>query len=373
MHAPQPTTSKLHRLGRYLLQLGLCLLAGVLLGSLIILAVGSSPLEVYSVLFREAFLRPGGLMIMVQRATPLILSAAAAVVAFQAGAINTGLAGQFLVGTAVAAMAGYALALPKPLHIAAILILCGLGGAGAAFIPAIFRRLSGVSEVITGIIANLLMSPLLGIITGSIPALRAAQAGASQSGIRESAQLPQFSELTHGALGAGSKANLGFFVAIAIVIALAIWMRRSTLGYAIRMSRANSAFAEFAGIDPTRCFFLGMMLSGAIAAMAGATEILGIWRGYRMGTVEVGDQGLVLALVGGQSYIGSLLAALAYGGLEAGGLNVAWSTPIPKALIDILVQLLVISAALPSMRSFFTSGGLSDTELLGGRFIRRRQ
>lgn len=355
---------------QYLLQLLLFIGLSLVLGSLLVLWIGENPLEVYTLVLHETFLDVHGFMIAVQRATPLILTAAAAALAFRAGAINMGLAGQFAVGAAVAAMAGYGLSgLPKLLHIPIILLLCGVGGAAAAFIPAIFKKMSGVNEVITGMIANLLIPPLISAVVGLSPALRAAQAGAAREGIRASAQLSQFVELSGGRIGIGTQANTGIFVAVGITLALALWMRYSTMGYEFRVAKINPKFAEFGGIKADRVFFLGMMLSGAIAAMAGAVEILGIWRGYRMGTLNVGNKGLVIALIGQQGFVGSLLAGFFFGGLEAGAMKVSWYTSIPRPLINILVELTIIFVALPSMRAFISGDPTSDVDRLGGRFV----
>jgi simple sugar transport system permease protein len=343
------------------------------LGSWLILWVGENPLEVYPLVLRETFFDLHGLMIAIQRATPLILTSAAATVAFRAGAINMGLAGQFTVGAAVAALAGYGLpAMPKILHIPLILLLCGLGGAAAALVPAIFKKMSGVNEVITGMIANLLIPHLLRLIVNAFPALRAAQFGASSQGIRASAELSQFAELSGGRIGLGTQANTGIFVAIGMTLALALCMRYTKLGYEFRVTKANPNFAEFGGIRAGHVFFMGMLLSGAVAAMAGAVEILGIWRGYRMGTLNVGNKGLIIALIGQQGLIGSLLAGSFFGGLEAGAMKVAWYTSIPRPLIDILVELTIIFVALPSMRAFISGDPTSDVDRLGGRFVPRR-
>ncbi len=357
---------------KYLLQLLLFVGLSIGFGSLLVLWIGERPVEVYTLVLRETFLDVHGFMIAVQRATPLILTAAAATLAFRAGAINMGLAGQFTVGAAVAAMAGYGLSgLPKLLHIPIILLLCGVSGAAAAFIPAIFKKMSGVNEVITGMIANLLIPHLISAVVGLSPALRAARGGAAREGIRESARLSQFVELSGGRIGVGTQANTGIFVAIGITLALALWMRYSKMGYEFRVTKINPKFAEFGGIKADRVFFLGMLLSGAIAAMAGAVEILGIWRGYRMGTLAVGNKGLVIALIGQQGFVGSLLAGFFFGGLEAGAMKVAWYTTIPRPLIDILVELTIIFVALPSMRSFISGDPNSDVDRLGGRFVPR--
>ncbi|MBC7260388.1 MAG: ABC transporter permease, partial [Chloroflexi bacterium] len=194
-------------------------------------------------------------MIAVQRGTPLILTSAAATLAFQAGAINMGIAGQFMVGSAFAAIAGYALAgLPKLLHILLVLLICAIAGAVAGFIPAFFKRISGINEVVTGMIANLLMPQLLNMVISAVPVLREAQHGSSR-GIPTSAQFRQFVELTNGRLGTGTKANTSIFLAVIVVLFLAWWMKHSKLGFELRMTKANYFFAEFAGIRASRSFY----------------------------------------------------------------------------------------------------------------------
>lgn len=358
---------------KYMLEMLFFLGASLIMGTILILAVGQNPIEVYTDLFEQAFFTPNGLMIAIQRSAPYIFTSAAAVVAFQGGAINMGLDGQFMVGGAAAAIAGYAFAdLPAYIHIPLIMVICMICGAAAAFVPAIFKRMSGISEVVTGMIANLMMPFLVSAVISLTPGLRGFQSGASSHGIAPSAQLPQFSELTNGALGAGTKANVGFFVAVAFVVIFAIWIKHSKIGYEIRMTKFSYSFAEFAGIRAGRSFFISMMLSGAIGALGGAMEILGVWRNYSMGTLaNVGNKGLILALAGGQNFFGSLVASFIYGGLESGAMNVSWGTTIPRPLIDIIVEIIVIFAAVPSMRMLFKGTSFADVETLGGRITGR--
>jgi len=363
--APQ---NKKNKWINYLIQLGISLGLCVLVGSLIILLVGQDPITVYSSLILEAFFTSRGLMIAVQRATPLIIVSGAAVLAFQGGAINMGLQGQFVVGAAVAAVVGYALPeMPKFIAIPIVLIFCAIGGAAAGWIPAFFKMVSGVNEVITGMIANLLIPSLLSMILG-LPFLRSMRSGASRYGIQPWTQFSQFNELSNGKLGFGTKANTAIFMAIGLVLFLGYWIKRTKIGYEIRISSANFSFAEFAGINANRSFYITMMLSGAVAAIAGATEILGVWRNYNTGTIALGYNGLLIALVGGNAYIGSLIASLFYGGLQAGALSASWHTAIPRPLIDVLVEFIILFAAIPSMRMFFSGSGHTDKERLGGDF-----
>jgi simple sugar transport system permease protein len=357
------------RLSRYLAQLLFFVGVSVVLGSLAIAWIGKNPFEVYTALIRQGFFTRRGLMIMLQRGTPLILTSAAATMAFRTGAINMGIAGQFMVGGAAAAMAGYAFAgFPRVIHLPLVLTCSALGGAAAGFVPAFFKRVSGVNEVITGMIANLMMPHLLNGLVGGVSFLRTARAGASRAGIPASAQFRQFVEITGGEWGTATHAHTGVFFAVGVALVLAWWIKHTALGFELRMTRSSYTVAEFAGISAGRGFYLGMMLSGALAALGGATEVLGVWRSYRLGTLVVGEKGLVLSLIGGQDFVGSMIAALVYGGLESGTLNVVWTTAAPRPIIDILVQMMVLLAAVPSMRALLAGADPADAEYLGGRY-----
>jgi simple sugar transport system permease protein len=352
----------------YLLQLGLCLAISIFVGSVLILLSGENPLAVYSGIFQSGFFTPLGFMIAIQRATPLILTSLAAALAFQGGAINMGLEGQFMVGGSIAALVGTII--PEMPHIIAIpivLLFSALFGALAGLVPAIFKIVSGVSEVITGMIANLIMPSLLSIVL-NLSFLRALRASSGQRGIQPWAQLSQFSELTNGAAGTGTHANTGIFIAIGLAIFLALVFKRTRIGYEIRISSANASFADFGGISARRSFILVMMLSGAVAAIGGATEVLGVWRSGASGTISVGYNGLILSLVGGNTFIGSTIAAALYGGLQSGAMNASWLTNVPRPLLDLVVELIVLICSLPSMRMFFSGSSMSDEDRLGKQF-----
>ena len=358
------------KLTTYLRQLLPWVVLSIVLGSIAVLSVGENPFRVYALLVREGFLTQRGFMIAIQRGTPLVLTAAAATMAFKGGAINMGMAGQFMVGGSVASMAAASLSgLPGVLHLPLVLLCCALGGAAAGFLPAFFKRVSGINEVITGMIANLMMPHLLNIVTDVLRTLGLVRRGGRA--IPVTVRFAHFTDLTKGTLGTGTKANTSVFLAVGVALFLAWWIRRSSLGFEIRMTKASFTFAEFAGIRASRAFYLGMMLSGAIAALAGATEVLGVWHGYRGGTLVVGEKGLVISLIGGQTFIGSAIVALLYGGLESGTLNVSWFTSIPRPLIDIIVLLMFVLSAVPAMRSFFTGSDPAESEHLGGRFVSR--
>jgi len=352
----------------YFKQLLIWFTGSCIISATLILLSGENPLTVFSALIVEGFFSHRGIMIAIQRATPLILVSSAAVFAFKGGAINMGLEGQFLVGAAVASLVASNIAeIPKFVAIIIVLFFCAIGGAIAGWIPAFFKMVSGVNEVITGMIANLMMPSLISIVF-SLPYLRGLRRTAVQSGIKPWAVLSQFNEISQGRLGFGTKANTGIIIAIGMVFVLALFMRYTKTGYEIRMSSANYNFAVFSGIKAKRRFYTSLMLSGAIAAIAGATEILGVWRGFNTNTISVGYNGLVVALVGGNTFFGAMFASLIYGGLQSGTLTASWYTGIPRPFINIIVEVIFLFSAIPSMRMFFTGKGDSGKDRLGTEF-----
>jgi simple sugar transport system permease protein len=93
-----------------------------------------------------------------------------------------------------------------------------------------------------------------------------------------------------------------------------------------------------------------MLVSGGIAGLGGIVEILGVWREYKnLFAMGFGFRGNLAALLGGRSVIGSTVAALFYGSMEAGALGLDWATGVPRQLIDILIGLIIFFMAAEGM------------------------
>jgi simple sugar transport system permease protein len=112
----------------------------------------------------------------------------------------------------------------------------------------------------------------------------------------------------------------------------------------------SSLFSEFGGISLNKTFIGGMLISGGIAGIGGAIEILGVWRKYKdLFALGFGFKGNLASLLGGQTILGSTFAALFYGGMESGSLGLEWSAGVPRQLIDIVVGLIIFFMAAEGM------------------------
>jgi len=331
--------------------LGLSILAAILVGSLIMIWYKRNPIEVYRLLFLSAFGSQRAIFISLQRATPLIFTAIASTLAFRTGVFNVGVEGQFFIGAIFGTFVGYAVKLPMILHLPLTLLTGFTAGAIWAFFPTMMRQKLGISEIITTIMTNYIATFLISFLT-NYP-MRASPTTAQTPPVQPTAVLPQFVELTKGALGKGSQAHVGIFIALAVVAIIYFIFKRTKLGYEWRMVGLSFPFSQFGGIDLDRTFIGGMLVSGGIAGLGGAVEILGVWRKYKdLFAIGFGFRGNLAALLGRQDVIGTTIAALFYGSMEAGAMGLDWTAGIPRQLIDILVGLIIFFMAAEGMWEF---------------------
>lgn len=328
----------------------LSILAAMLVGSIVILAYGENPLEIYSKLFLGALGNQRGIFSSMQRATPLIFTAIASTIAFRTGVFNVGVEGQFFIGAISGTLIGYAIELPMILHLPLTLLAGFIGGALWAYVPTLLRQKLGISEIITTIMTNYIATFLISYLT-NYP-MRHTPTTPETPPVQPTARLPQFVELT-GNLGKGTQAHLGILIAILLIVVMFYIFKRTAIGYEWRMVGLSFPFSEFGGVNLDRTFISGMLVSGGIAGLGGIVEILGVWREYKnLFAIGFGFRGNLAALLGGRTIIGSAVAALFYGSMEAGALGLQWATGIPRQLIDIIVGLIIFFMAAEGMWDF---------------------
>jgi ABC-type uncharacterized transport system permease subunit len=328
----------------------LSIMAAVVVGSLIMVWYGVDPIKVYTSLLQGAFMSEKGRFVAIQRATPLIFTAIASALAFRTGVFNVGVEGQFFIGAITATWVGYQFQLPMYFHLPLALFAGFLGGAAWAFIPTIMRQKLGVSEIITTIMTNYLATNLVSWLC-NYP-MRATPTVAETPFVQPTAVLPQFIDI-NPLLGKGTQANVGVFIALAVVLVMWYIFKYTKLGYEWRLVGLSSLFAEFGGINLTKTFVGGMLVSGGIAGLGGAVEILGVWRKYKdLFSAGFGFKGNLAALLGGQSILGSAFAAVFYGGMESGALDLSFTMGVPRQLIDIVVGLVIFFLAAEGIWDF---------------------
>lgn len=328
----------------------LAVIAGLLVGTIFIAASGASPGEAYVAFFRSVIGSPplaeprffGETLV---QTIPLIFTGLAHAIAFRTGLFNIGAEGQYIMGSFVAAVIGYALPLPAGLHLVVALAGGFLGGALYAAIPGLLKAYRGVHEVVNSIMLNWVA---FYFVNWAVSLLKdpASKTGSATPMVLETARFAQ------GLMG--SRLHYGLLWAIAASILLYIFLWRTTGGYEIRAVGLSAGAAEYAGINVQWNIVKAMMISGGLAGLAGAVQSLAInYRFYeQIGFTNYGFDGMAVALVGRSHPIGVLLSSLLFGSLARGGPAMQAAVGIPKAIIWIVQGVIVFFVACEGLWRF---------------------
>ncbi|MDR1374559.1 MAG: ABC transporter permease [Treponema sp.] len=319
----------------------LAVFTGLLAGSVILSITGFNPLAAYGVLFSGIFGSLKTVMYMVQYATPIIFTGLSVTFAFKTGLFNIGAEGQYIMGSLAALAAGVLLPLPAPLHGIVCVLAGALAGALWGAAAGLLKAYKGIHEVIVTIMLNwiafylsnfFVMSPLLKKPNSTASVDIAATAGIATDAFR-------------GVFGI-VRVHWGMLLALAAVIACRIILNKTTLGYRLRAVGFNRYAAEYGGINVGLSVTLSMGVSGLLAGLGGAVQVLGVvGKLTQLAAQEgYGFDGISVSMIGGINPVGALFAGLFYGGMKYGGskLNIIGA---PSELVNVIIGVIIYSIA----------------------------
>jgi general nucleoside transport system permease protein len=284
------------------------------------------------------------------RATPLILAGLATAVAFKAGLFNIGVEGQYAIGMLTAAVVGSQLRAPIVVHLP-LTVLAGMaGGLLWALVPALLKVYRGAHEVISTIMMNYVANGVLLYLLGG-PLKDLNQAGdvaqLRTEPVQETAQVGRMAGFFNS-LGFDFRpsAPLTWFLVLALVAAVvyALTIRRTRFGYELRVLGTNPRAAEPSGIRTNAMFMKAMLLSGAVAGLVGLQDALALEGLMKIDYVRgYGFAGIAIALLGRNSGLGIVAAALLFAFLDRSATGIELRTEVPSEVIIILQGVLILS------------------------------
>ena len=324
----------------------LAVFTALVLGAAIIALTGGDVARAYQGLWEGSLGRPRSISDTLVRATPYVFGGLAVALAFKGGLFNIGVEGQITVGSLATAFVGYAVsAVPFPLH----LILAVAAGipAGAAWgaIPGFLKAATGAHEVIVTIMLNYVAINVASFLLGGPmkdknPAIAIAQTAP----ILDSARLPP--------LLPDPQYRVHWGIAVGVVAAVLVWwlLTKTTLGFEIRTVGANPNAARYAGILVGRTTVFVMALSGGLAGLAGAMDVVGLTGYYAAAfTAGYGFDSIAVALLARSDPIGVIPSALLFGGLAAGSARMQFLSQIPIDIIHLVQAMVLIFVAAPAL------------------------
>lgn len=331
----------------------LSLILGFSFGAIALLIAGYNPIQAYSVIFQGVFGRPKYVSWTVIRATPVIFTGLGVAFAFRTGTFNIGAEGQYIIGSLVAVAVGYFVKLPLLLHIPFILVCVLLAGALWGGLAGFIKARFGVNEVITTIMLNWIAFYLNNFII-YLPGFKKPDSEASFS-ILPSASIKIFTELRKTTGSAFLKdffsapVNLGFVLAIITAGILWFILNKTTLGYSLKAVGFNPDAAEYGGINVKKNLVISMAISGAVCALGGATQVLGVTGNVATLSAMEGNgfDGIAVALLAFNHPMWSLLSGLFFGGLKYGGSQIQRVMGAPYEMIQIVIGTIILFSSMP--------------------------
>lgn len=314
---------------------------GALLSSALLLTLsGGDAVKAFSSLFVGAFGSQKALLGSLSKATPLLLVGLGTVIAFRAKIWNIGQEGQVFAG----AMAAYGAslmvgALPYWMAVGVIALGGLTGGAALGLVAGYLKTRFATSEIISTVMLNYIVIFLLAYLLDGGPWMETGVTVAYHQ------SPPVDPALTWPVLlGQGvGKLHIGFLFALAASAFCAVLLDRTSLGYEIRAFGSNPTALRFRGTNVRRLLLVVMLLSGALAGLAGAGDLFGTSHRLRAETLlGIGSSGIVVAMVGGLRPGGVMLAALFFGALKSGAIYMRLQSGTPAGLVSAMEGLVLL-------------------------------
>jgi ABC-type uncharacterized transport system permease subunit len=329
----------------------LSVLLGFFVGAIIMLVSGYNPVTGYIALVNGVIGDRYVFGETIRAMTPLLLSGLSVAFAFRTGLFNIGVEGQLLVGWLASVWIGISIeGLPMFIHVPLAILGAAVAGALWGFIPGFLKAKYKVHEVIVTIMMNYVALHIANALIRTYllqPGERTANVlGSASLSSNFLQQITDYSRLHYG-------------IIVALIVAFIMWflLEKTAKGYELRSVGYNHHASQYAGISVSKNIIHSMLIAGAFAGVAGAMEGLGTY-GYmniQGSFTGVGFNGIAVALLGGNTAFGVVVASLLFGGLEVGALSMQSQAGVPTELVGIVIALIIFFVASSYLiKLFFT-------------------
>ncbi len=327
------------------------ILMSLIATSLIILIIGKNPLDIFRSLLQGAGIlaRPSysarqsvwtAFFDTLDAYTPMLLAALAVAVAFQSNLFNIGVSGQMLLaGFLATVLVGYS-ELPALLARPTVVFIGAVTGALVGGLIGWLKYRFNINEVVSSIMLNYIFQYTIAyfITTGYVDMVT-----------RQSRNIVASARLTLKNVPIGDSEftiPLCFFLAIFCALALFIYLSKTRQGYDLKATGLSPKAARYAGIHIGKTLVSTMMLSGALAGLAGVTYYLGYYSTIRPNTLaKLGFDSIAVALMGNAHPIGILFSSMLITVLSKGSTYMSSSVGVQQEISSLITGMLLLFTA----------------------------
>jgi simple sugar transport system permease protein len=315
-------------------------LIALAINGVLLLSIGISPLAAYRAIYQGSLGSSYARVETLVKMAPLLLAGLGIVVAFRSRLFNIGAEGQLYMGAIFSAGAALFIGpFPPWIHIP-LMVLAGIvGGALWALIPAVLTARFKVSETIVTLLLNYVAIEVVSyLVNGPWKDPQAVEPYTAR--FHPTATLPIVLPQT--------RLHAGILIALFAVAGVYFLMNHTVIGYRLRVAGANPEAARYGGISISRTIVVSLLLSGALAGLAGVGEVGGIWHRLMMDiSPGYGYTAIVIALLGRLQPVGTLFSSFLFAALVVGADSMQRTVGAPAAAV-LIVQALVILGVLAS-------------------------
>ena len=311
-------------------------LIAIVIGSIILLIQSKNPFDVFTLMLKLSIGSVNSLSNSLNKAIPLILAGLGIAIINSVKLWNIGAEGQLYLGAMAAVAVGTGLIdAPSFIIIPIILFTGALAGAVGMAAPTYLKTRFGADEVVTTLLLNFIIIIFLQMMLEG-PLKDPMGMGWPQSEpIVDNGVLPQ--------LIPRMRIHTGLIIAVISAGVVHLFLSKSIWGFKIRAVGENASAALHAGINVKRTFMGAAIVSGAIAGLAGVSEVAGL-RGYLTTDLSpgFGYTGIVVAMLAGLSPIGVVISAIFIASIFVGADTMSRAIGVSSYLADLVVALSLI-------------------------------
>lgn len=320
----------------FLLWTFLAIILGLAVSFAFLPLLGVDPIESLVIMLSETFSDKFTMGNILVKTTPLILTSLAFAFTYKANLYNIGAQGQFYVGCICAVATTLALETKVP---GIVVLLCAfassvLGGGLVGLLIGFLKAKFNANEFLVSMMSTYVVQYVMQLLLRTV-LQEPKHEYIKTKYIDASAWLPKIIP--------GTSVSLGIVISLAAAILVWFILYRTALGYRVRVTGLNQDAAAMSGINPNKMCMTAFFISGAIAGLAGFTEINGMQHMLLTGfESDIGSYGIGIAIMANANPIGIIFAALLFGTLQVGGTALGHSTDAPASVIDVMLGFVML-------------------------------
>ncbi|MDO5136296.1 MAG: ABC transporter permease [Eubacteriales bacterium] len=324
------------KIGYFLFWTFLAILLGLGVSFSLLPLLGVDPGESLVIMLRETFSDTFTMGNILVKTTPLILTSLAFAFTYKANLYNIGAQGQFYVGCICATSISLGLqgVLPGPLVLVLAFLGSILGGGLTGLLIGFLKAKFNANEFLVSMMSTYVIQYVLQLLLRTV-LQEPKHEYLKTEYIDSSVWLPKILP--------GTSVSLGIVIAAAAAIFIWFLLYHTALGYRIRVTGLNQDAAAMSGIQPKSMCMIAFFISGAVAGLAGFTEINGMQHMLLTGfESDIGSYGIGIAILANANPIGVIFAALLFGTLQVGGTALGRNTNAPASVIDLILGFVML-------------------------------